>query len=261
MVGAKAMIIAEDALAVLGRSVAEGNLLRLPPGQLDRPLYERVDKALRAAGGKWTRRLKAHVFEVESEPLLLTMLDTGEVVDQAKEYGFFETPSAIALQVMDAAEISRPYETHVLEPSAGRGGIAGPFAVEGCLVDCVELQPVNCAVLADQDLYRVVMVGDFLRLEPPAAPPMLPAYDIIAMNPPFGGQADIRHVLHALRFLRPGGRLVAIMAAGVKFRDNALTREFRAEVKARRGSIEDLPAGAFKVSGTMVNTVLVTMEG
>ena len=55
--------------------------------------------------------------------------------------------------------------------------------------------------------------------------------------------------------------LVSVMAAGVTFRDNRLTQDFRDLVRSRGGDIEALPDGAFKPSGTMVNTVIVTIPG
>jgi hypothetical protein len=50
------------------------------------------------------------------------------------------------------------------------------------------------------------------------------------------------------------------MSAGVEFRQDKKTTAFRALVDRSRGSIERLPEGAFKDSGTNVNTVLVTMR-
>lgn len=43
------------------------------------------------------------------------------------------------------------------------------------------------------------------------------------------------------------------------FRANRLTVEFRELVDGRGGEIVPLPDGAFKASGTMVNTVLVRL--
>lgn len=63
-----------------------------------------------------------------------------------------------------------------------------------------------------------------------------------------------------MKFLRPRGRLVAIMAAGVLFRQTKAFVAFRAMVENNGGTIERLPEGAFKESGTMVNTVIVTMD-
>jgi type I restriction-modification system DNA methylase subunit len=81
------------------------------------------------------------------------------------------------------------------------------------------------------------------------------------MNPPFADQQDIRHVEHALRFLKPGGRLVAIMSAGVSFRQDRQATTFRELVEGCDGTIEPLPEGAFEASGTGVRAVLVTIDG
>jgi hypothetical protein len=64
-----------------------------------------------------------------------------------------------------------------------------------------------------------------------------------------------------LRFLKPDGRLVAIMSAGVSFRQDKRTTAFRKLVEERGGMIEPLPEDSFKESGTSVNTVLVVVDG
>jgi hypothetical protein len=84
--------------------------------------------------------------------------------------------------------------------------------------------------------------------------------DVVLMNPPFSKGQDVKHVTHALGFLKPGGRLVAIMGAGVTFRQDKRTNEFRELVQAMGGTIERLPEGSFKSSGTMVNTVIVVID-
>ena len=50
------------------------------------------------------------------------------------------------------------------------------------------------------------------------------------------------------------------MGAGVVFRENKLTTDFRQFVEDCDGSIDPLPEGAFKQSGTMVNTVIVCIN-
>lgn len=98
---------------------------------------------------------------------------------------------------------------------------------------------------------------DFLTVVPPDEPL---GFDVVLANPPFSKQQDIDHVRHAYRFLRFGGRLVAIMAAGVLFRQNRKTVEFRQWVLSLGGDIEELPEGTFKEEGTMVRAVLVTID-
>ncbi len=52
-------------------------------------------------------------------------------------------------------------------------------------------------------------------------------FDRVVMNPPFERQQDIDHVSRAAGMLKPGGRLVSVMSAGVTFRENNKTRWFR----------------------------------
>jgi type I restriction-modification system DNA methylase subunit len=80
------------------------------------------------------------------------------------------------------------------------------------------------------------------------------------MNPPFAKQADIKHILHAFKCLKPGGKLVAIMSNGVMFRENKASSDFRDFVASRGGSITDLPEGSFKASGTGVNTCVAVIR-
>ncbi|MEQ8349820.1 MAG: hypothetical protein RIB84_01100 [Sneathiellaceae bacterium] len=82
-------------------------------------------------------------------------------------------------------------------------------------------------------------------------------YDRIVMNPPFDRQRDIDHVMHALRFLKPDGYLVAIMSAGTEFRETRKATSFRALMEKMRAKWRDLPAGSFAHAGTYVNTCLV----
>lgn len=73
---------------------------------------------------------------------------------------------------------------------------------------------------------------------------------------PFAKSADAAHVLHAYDFLIPGGRLVAVMAASVEFRE---TKAYRA-VRELASRVTRNPEGSFKPSGTNVNTAIVVIE-
>lgn len=244
------MKVENDVLAVLSRATIDGPKLILT-GQLDRKLYDRTNKVLEAAGGKWDRKAKAHVFTSDASERVEQIILTGDIVVPKDDFEYFPTPPAVVARVLELADIERGMR--VLEPSAGQGALAVPAAIAGCEVDCFELMPLNFAILSKDDRLGIIQPGDFLKATPRAE------YDRVIMNPPFSRQADIKHVLHALQFLRPGGLLVSVMAASVGFRENKLTTDFRALIAARGGSIEALPAGSFKASGTMVNTVLVTI--
>ena len=70
------MKIDQHILEILERSQLQGTQLRLPPTQLDRITYAAVNEVIEAAGGKWSRKAKAHIFEGQAtdtiEPILLT---------------------------------------------------------------------------------------------------------------------------------------------------------------------------------------------
>lgn len=183
-------------------------------------------------------------------------------VGPAKNFGLFETPEKIALRLLSDAGVYTP-ETYsgngyqklrVLEPSAGRGRIALPAMRAGHDVSCVEVQPELARDLGFHDLR--VYCADFLEVSPNAR---IGTFDAVVMNPPFDRGRDVDHVLHALKFLKPGGKLAAIMAAGVEYREDRQTVAFRTLVERLGGRFRDLPAGSFAESGTNVNTVILTL--
>lgn len=251
------MKVSNDILNVLARAEYDGLKLRLT-GQLDRKLYVSTNAVLEAAGGKWDKKAKAHVFAVDSCDAMEQIIQTGEVTligTIQQDFGYFPTPPKVVSRLMEIAGIESGMR--VLEPSAGQGAIAWACAEAGALVDCYEIQQGNAFMLAmtsPVDLGRTV-TADFLTIAPE------PVYERVVMNPPFAKQADIKHVTHALKFLKPDGLLVSVMSASVTFRDNKLTQDFRDLIRSRGGDIEAIEDGAFKSSGTMVRTVIVTMRG
>jgi SAM-dependent methyltransferase len=166
----------------------------------------------------------------------------------------FPTPPELCKRMVALAGVGEGDK--VLEPSAGTGNIVQAIRARGGRVVAIEIHP------------RIaVMVGahcaDFLSVEPGAliAPrlgeedqrdpePMPSAFDAVIMNPPFKDGADIKHILHAREFLKPGGRLVAICAGGPRQVD---------KLKPLCESWEELPEGTF--DGTGVRAVLLTIRG
>lgn len=250
------MRIDAEVLKVIGAANVEGNKLFLT-GQLDRNLYQRTDKVLQAAGGKWNRGQKAHVFDSCAESRIQQMLISGDIVIP-QDFGYYPTPEPVVQMLMDLADVQPGMLC--LEPSAGQGAIACALAMRSGGVMCIELLEQNVKKLKEYlHLLGVefeVYNGDFLECQARVDP----IYDRIVMNPPFEKQADIKHVLHAFDHLKTGGRLVSVMSASVLFRSNKLTQEFRDFVEQHGGTIEPLPEGSFKVSGTMVNTVVVVLD-
>ena len=166
----------------------------------------------------------------------------------AKRFGFFPTPDAAAETVIAKANLRGDTALRVLEPSAGTGQLASRAAGKGHIVDCVEIQPHLVELLRRDGRYNTIMEADFFGLG------AAPIYDRIVMNPPFDRERDIDHVLHALKFLKPDGFLIAIMSTGTTVRETKKSAAFRKMVKTMGGDFTDLPERSFAESGTNVNT-------
>jgi len=249
------MRVSQDVLDVLDRATCDGNTLSLASvGKLDRALYTATNKALEAAGGKWSRKAQAHLFDGKAAEAIEPIILTGEIVSLRQELQQFYTPLDLAQRVAGAAKIEP--DMHVLEPSAGQGALAkAAWACHG-KVTSVEIDRKNCEVLAaivHIDGFGPVICADFLQQHPE------PTYDRVLMNPPFTRGQDIDHVEHAIRFLKPGGRLVAIMSGGILSRTGRQAA-FRQRVADLGGALAALPADSFKASGTNVATCLVTLD-
>ena len=172
----------------------------------------------------------------------------------AKNYGFFPTPDKVAHTVIDECRLdTRDDDVLTVEPSAGTGALARLAAAKGALVDCIEVQASLARALTAENRYREVYVGDFLWLNPQHAS----SYDRVVMNPPFDRERDIDHVMHALKFLKPTGFLVAVMSAGTEFRSTKKSVAFRELMKKMNARWRDLPEGSFRSVGTTVNTVVL----
>lgn len=165
----------------------------------------------------------------------------------------FPTPPELAARMVEEAGIEPGML--VLEPSAGTGNILKAIGNEPDKV-AVEINPSLVQALARCGVSGLrVREGDFLQQNG-----NLGKFDRVLMNPPFADGADIDHVRHAYGFLKPGGRLVAIMCEGSFFRSDCKSQDFRAWLDAVGGMSEPLPADTFKTSGTGVITRLVVIN-
>lgn len=221
------------------------------------PDWPELKSTMVALGGKWRTKSKKRPggFEfsddVDAAELVRLALATGEVMD-AKEADFFPTPQSLAQLLVERAGV-RP-GMRVLEPSAGKGAIAIAAREAGGSVWTIEALDVNATHLTS--LGFTGTCRDFRSVEVDE----VGTFDVVAMNPPFGSRNDIHHVRHAFAFLKPGGVLIAIMSAGVRFREDKLAQEFRAFVESLNGDIWDNDEGAFLESGTGVRTIMVRIR-
>jgi 16S rRNA G966 N2-methylase RsmD len=231
--------------------------------QVERMRYAAIDKVLRALGGIWNTKAKAHLFQEDARPLLERALATGAVTTAA-DLGFFETPAALAAWLVEMAGVTE--DSRCLEPSAGRGAIVRELLNVGAQVTAIEIDDKRRAQLIaaggfglrPRGAVRVEPHGDFMTCEPRERP-----FDFVVMNPPFarvGGFDCIDHVRRAYAMLKPGGALVSVLPASVLFRQDRRFKEFRAWIE-NRGAITGLPDGTFEPSGTSVRTCVAHVTG
>ncbi len=243
---AKTFKIDPEAAEVLKRATIGSDRVVLPDQRLDRKLYDRINKILVGAGGKWSKREKAHLFQSDPRQTLGRSLETGLGANLQQINQTFFTPPDIARRMVEKASWHTGFS--VLEPSAGTGRL-----IEAVIRKC---KPSNLFAVEKNDQLaqqlkekfagdsRVTIYhDDFLQLKSPGQ------FDRVIMNPPFDKGADIKHIRHAMSFLRPGGRLISICGNGPK-----QAREFLDGA----AEWEELPAGTFE--GTRVKTVILVLD-
>jgi phospholipid N-methyltransferase len=184
--------------------------------------------------------------EAQQFDAMKNALRSGVAVQVVSADQLFPTPPEVAARMVELANIQSGQ--CVLEPSAGTGNIVRAV-----------LDKVDTEVLAyevNQSLCShlgrtfpshklAVRCADFLGVAD-----FQGCYERVLMNPPFSHGADIKHIQHARRFLRPDGVLVAICANGPRQRE-ALMNEAE--------HWEELPEGTF--AGTGVRAALLVMRG
>ena len=262
------IVITPEVADVLKRSYVTASTLSLP-ANLERKLYQDTNKVIELAGGVWNKKAKAHLFETDPRERLGLALKSGKAAVSAhssanikekirkKDGDMFFTPPNIAEWAV--RELGDLEDQTVLEPSAGHGALADACIEAGAeQVHCVERDVENRQALLDKG-HIVCGADDFLKLCPEHAGLLDSSYHRIIMNPPFSKGRDVIHVKHALQFLATPGILVAIMA-GNETRKPFVDLLARIEDLGRKHKIHKVPDGAFKESGTGVQTLMLVVE-
>ena len=166
--------------------------------------------------------------------------------------GFFPTPPGLVQAMIEEVEISPGCK--VLEPSAGKGDLADAARAAGGVVSCIERNYNLCEILRAKG--HTTVCADFTEQKPAAI------YDRVVMNPPFENGQDCEHVRLAYQWLVPGGKLVAIMAAGCMFNQARKFQEFREWFDTVGGTWYENDPDAFKSAfrQTSVRTITLVIQ-
>ncbi|SFH56673.1 MULTISPECIES: DUF4942 domain-containing protein [unclassified Ensifer] len=160
---------------------------------------------------------------------------------------FYWSPKAVVDAALSEVGIYMPryHEDkkpwRVLEPSCGDGRILDELRARGCDVFGIEVHAGRAAEARAKG--HPVLTANFLEQ------PARPEFDFVVMNPPFYGRHYIKHVRHALNFLKPGGALVSILPATAHYDHQEL-----------KGAWTDLPVGSFSEVGTNVPTGILKIR-
>lgn len=180
----------------------------------------------------------------------------------SKDLAFYATPVKVAESML--RDCRQLVGMRVLEPSAGAGAIVKMALDKGAMVTAIEVDPGRVAVLETMKRthfagYQLaVRCANFLTVTPE------PVYDVVLMNPPFYGTHWMNHIMHAMKFLKPGGELVAVLPISVELGQTKEHLAFR-EWAGMKGDppyhryCRDLPDGSFTESGTNVSTLVFSI--
>ena len=215
-----------------------------PEAKLSPTLWSRIRKVMADNSGTWMTQRQAFVFEEDPFPIFKA-LGQGKIANKKKDRQAFYTPDDLSAKLAKLADVGG---TTVLEPSAGHGALANACRAAGCAgTVCYETDEAAHAHLKYEGY--VAFKQDFLTVKPQ------PHFGRVVMNPPFAKDTFVAHIQHALKFLKPGGRLVAVIPGDMP--PPKLTKSLPVW-----STWNCLPqrVGAFKKSGTNIKTSILVIN-
>lgn len=238
---------------ILKHCTLEDNVLKLPQVQFNKKSYAEAKKWIEEAGGSWQGgKVQGFTFPFNAERVF-SILHEGKRCNLQQEFQFFATPPEVAdWLVMLAGGIH--VDEKILEPSAGTGAIIDAIhrSCKDVVVDCFELMPENKELLSKKNNIQI-LGDDFTTYN-------LDLYDKIIANPPFCKNQDIRHVKRMYEHLKEGGTVAAIMGCHWKLAQEKECVDFRKWLDDVGAKVYDIEEGAFKQSGTEIETTAVIIQ-
>lgn len=248
---------------ILKDCTVHGNVIKLPPGQLDRKLYMDVNKALTGIGGKWNRKHEGFLFPHDPTKLL-SEIAGGVKRNLKKEFQFFGTPDKLADKMvamlrLKPAQKKPPFA--ILEPGIGHASLVKALWREGCtnLMWYCELDERNRKIIESIEWNGNQTTDDLKFICPNFLD--IPAeynnfFDLVIANPPFNKNKDIDHIKKMYEVTKEGGVICTVSSNHWRTSNNKKETEFREWFEALEADgfaeIVDLEPGEFKESGTNI---------
>jgi Domain of unknown function (DUF4942)/Methionine biosynthesis protein MetW len=168
-----------------------------------------------------------------------------EVIDEAIKFAGIYSKADVCGSYRDNWQPSR-----ILEPSCGDGRILDAIRARGHRGFGIEYHAGRAVEAKAKG--HAVLTANFLDH------PATPEFDYVIMNPPFYGTHYAKHVRHALKFLKPGGTLVAILPATARYDHDELADVM--PVSRYNDVWKDLPVASFAEVGTNVPTTMLRIH-
>jgi phospholipid N-methyltransferase len=207
----------------------------------------------------------------------------GEDVDQdtfnakyanlpAKDLAYYPTPDNAADHMLSKVRLFKGMR--LLEPSAGTGALIRALRRKiektqenrheeyrvfesDVTVRAIEIHASRAAELRQREGdFCTVTVDNFLQTQ------ALPVYDVLICNPPFSGTHFMAHLAHGLDHVKNGEALHAILPITAMIGITAKHASFHRwlEKVSERYSWSELPSESFKDSGTLINTIILSIR-
>lgn len=266
---------------VLERSKVLGQALYLPE-QLSRELYVAVNDVIDNLGGVWKTAQQYHLFpeEIDLVEMLEEVIESGTLPPK-NPLSYFPTPKEVGDEAVKHLDLgSLPSGSKIWEPSCGEGHLLKslePYKENGLIIHANEIDQVRAQKSRELGIAEFVREGSCMTYGG-RSPMMIRGneggfitgvsipegyYDRILMNPPFSGRGRryfyVDHVNKALKMLKNGGILVAILPISILESSSKMVEKLRNTIM-ENGDIYPLPDGAFKESGTNVKTAIIKIQ-
>jgi len=176
---------------------------------MSKHLTDAVKRVLRACGGTPLKRESSNVYQFSYDwytDIRMHIVSTGQIPDSVS-HQYYPTPDKVAKELVSHLDIKD--QDLVLEPSAGQGALAEAIDKPHQLC-CIEVSELHCDILRSKEVASEVINEDFLLWSESSSR----LFDKIIMNPPFTDGRSVAHASAALKHLKRGGALVALVSKG-----------------------------------------------
>lgn len=227
-------------------------LILTPVDKLADSEYDRLKPYIEVMGGHWREKVSGFVF-------IKKHIKKTNKLNWQEAWQYFPTPKSVAERVIQLSEIEEYKGTaRILEPSAGTGNLLDciPNSVEYTAF-VVEPEENNAIILEDKgfNVYKDTFERFYNEYKD-----IDTGITHVIMNPPFSIGRDMSHTRLAYEMLQRGGVLVSIISENSLYYDKEETKQFNKWLKEVNAYIETVPMGAFKDSGTTIDTVIIKIK-